>query len=564
MNQHFKYTLLVAAILPAVAVFTGDAMAQAQPPGIGEALRQLPPPPATRPEPALPKLGTAAAEPVLQRRAGAQIAVKKVVVEGNAAIDSSQLQALVRDGEGRSLTLADIDALARKITQHYRSQGYFVARAYLPAQEVKDGIVTIRVVEGRYGKFVLQNNSLVRDKTLLGLLDNAGQAGVVSVRTLERAMLNINDTPGVVITRADVMPGEQVGSSDFVVTTVAGPRANGYAVADNYGSEYTGKNRVAGGVDINSPFGVGDKLSASGLLSEGSYLKNYRLAYSSLLADNGLRGEVAVSRTDYQLVGTYAALDAVGTAESVEATLSYPFIRTQAYTLEGSLNAAHRKLRDELRSTDTTTPKDADVVTASLASRSEDALWGMPARTTSQVAITFGHLDIREAGARAQDALGPDTQGRYAKLNLSVSRSTQLHRNWTLVTGLRLQHALLGKNLDGSEDMSISGTSGVKAYPSGELAAENAALLDVAVEYAVPLTGPVRVKLTVFADAGRAGMQNPVANAASRTLSDVGIGASLGYSRYFATLQIARRTSGAPTSESTPENRALLQVGTSF
>lgn len=566
MNRHLQRTLLAAALLPALALIAADAAAQAQPPGIGEALRQVPPPKApAQAEPALPQIGNLPAlPPPLQHPAGAKIAVKQFDISGNDSLPADELLALVRQGEGQSLTLAELEALAARITQHYRGRGYFVARAYLPAQEVSGGNITIRVVEGRYGKFVLENASLVNDQTVQAMLDAAKGSGVVTVRSLERAMLNINDTPGAVVTRADVMPGEQVGSSDFHISTAAAARASGYATLDNYGSAYTGKRRLTGGVDINSPFGLGDRLSASGMLTEGQYLKNYRLAYSTLLAAGGLRGEIAASRTAYQLSDTYASLDAVGTARSVEASLSYPLIRTQAYTLEGGLSAGHRKLRDELRASGSATPKQADVLSATLSSRAEDALWGMPARTTAQASVSLGRLRFDDAGARQQDALGAATEGRYGRVNLSLSRATQLQRSWTLNTGLRMQHALFDKNLDGSEDMSISGQAGVRAYASGELAAENAALLNVELQYSLPVGEPASAKVGLFGDAGRASMQNALGGSGARSLSDVGVGLYLGHQRLFATLQIAKRTGGAPTSESVASTRALLQMGGAF
>jgi hemolysin activation/secretion protein len=111
------------------------------------------------------------------------------------------------------------------------------------------------------------------------------------------------------------MPGEKVGTSDFAVDTKATARYNGYLMLDNYGSVYTGKNRMSFNVDDNSITGRGDKLSVSGLGTEGTGLLNGRVGYSLPLASNGLRGEIAYSHTRYQLGGSYALLNANGTAD---------------------------------------------------------------------------------------------------------------------------------------------------------------------------------------------------------------------------------------------------------
>ncbi|MDV7396810.1 POTRA domain-containing protein, partial [Arthrospira platensis SPKY1] len=98
--------------------------------------------------------------------------------------------------------LSELEALATLITRNYRANGYFVARAYIPQQEVVDGIITIRVVEGNYGQFHLTNESLVKDSIVQAMLDDVKGYDIVSLDTLERAMLIINDTPGVQVVRA--------------------------------------------------------------------------------------------------------------------------------------------------------------------------------------------------------------------------------------------------------------------------------------------------------------------------------------------------------------------------
>lgn len=556
----------IAELVLAIALAAGSDVAPAQaPPGISDVLRQVPSPqPALKPAPALPAVGGVQADSPLRRIEGEAIDVKRFEISGNHAIAGHLLHELVKSAEGRSLTLGELEGVAANITQYYRSRGYFVARAYLPAQEIRDGRVSIRVIEGNYGRFMLENKSLVKDTVVQSMLDDVKDRDIVSTATLERAMLLINDTPGVVVTRADVLAGDKPGTSDFIVGTAATSRMTGQASLDNHGSAHTGRNRLLAGLDTLSPLGLGDKLSASGLVTNSENLTNYRLAYSTLLASNGLRGEAGLSKTSYQLTGVFAALDAVGRAETLEVSLAYPFRRTQALTLEGSFNMGHRKLTDEIRSTSTVTPKTADVATTSLRLTTEDTLWGLFGRTAASAAITLGSLDIKEATARSLDASGANTQGRFGKINIAASRLTRLAPRWTLSTSFRMQKALYGKNLDGSEDMWVSGMSGVKAYPSGELAAENAYLFTAELQHGLRLEGPLGVRLGLFADAGRASPQNPFGGATPRSLSDVGIGMYANYLSFFAVLQVAMRTGSQATSEAAGRTRAFLQVGSSF
>ena len=76
-------------------------------------------------------------------------------ITGAQTQSTERLQALLADAVGKDLDLAGLQALAERITVHYRAQGYAVARAWLPAQEVRDGEVEIAVVEGRLDRLAV-------------------------------------------------------------------------------------------------------------------------------------------------------------------------------------------------------------------------------------------------------------------------------------------------------------------------------------------------------------------------------------------------------------------------
>lgn len=564
-HHKLRYSTLITAL--GLGLSTLAAHAQAVP-DIGEALRQSrPAAPPTVPQPALPAIGGAPTEPPMAALPGgsATVQVNEIAVVGNRVIDSATLLSLVQPDQGKALSLAQLDEIATRITRYYRAQGYFVTRAYVPAQELVGGKVTLRVVEGNYGRFILDNKSLVRDSVVQGLLDDIKDSDIVSLDTLERAMLIINDTPGVQVVRADVMPGQKVGTSDFAVGTAATAPYNGYVLLDNHGSVYTGKERLSFSADWNSPSGRGDRLSASGMVTRSSGLLNGRLGYSSLVAPNGTRAEVALSRTQYELGDIYAALGATGTASSVELNLTTPLKRTREQSVEGGLGAAYRDLKDEVGATSTVTGKKTTSLNASVSARTEHRLFGFDGLTQAGAVVTLGQLRFGDSASAALDAAGTNTQGHYAKLSLSLVRATLLPAQFSLTTSAKAQWSLNRKNLDGSERMSVSGVGGVSAYPSGELSGDNAALVRAELARPVPLSGAVRLSASVFADYGWAKAAQPLAGAGGRKLGDVGVGLAANMAGGLLKLQLAHRVSGGePTSEAAARTRVLLQGGWVF
>lgn len=542
--------------------------AQAQTaPNIGDVLQQVKPstPVQTQPQADLPKVGGIDIEPPMQALPqGPQIQVNQFDIIGNREIEKSELQAIIKDDANKRLSLADLELIAQKITKHYRTKGYFVARAYIPAQEIDNNTVKIRVVEGNYGQFHLKNTSLVRDDIVQAMLDDVKDYDIVSLDTLERAMLIINDTPGAQIVRADVMPGQKVGTSDFAVGTKATPAQNGFVLMDNYGSVYTGKHRLSFNYDANSPTGRGDRLSISGLTTEGSGIFNARIGYSTLLMPNGLRGEIAASHTQYELGDIYRNSDAKGTAKGLDATFTYPIRRIRAQTIEGMLNLSHKDLEDKFGTS--TTPKDSKSITAGINLRDERNLIGYDGLTTASISLTAGELSINDNASKALDAAGPDTHGSYSKANLSLARVSLLPNQFTLTASLKYQNAIGGKNLDASERMSVSGFSGVYAYPSGELIGSNATLAKLELSRPLPAIQQLNHSWSVFTTKGHAEVAKDYTSAPKgRDISDVGLGWKGSYQGAIINAHLAYRLEDtAPISEKVDRTRLLLQAGWVF
>lgn len=499
-------------------------------------------------------------------RGSATVAVTSIAVEGNRVIDTATLQAQVRDAAGKTLTLAQMEEYAARLTLYYRTQGYFVARAYVPVQDLTDGHLKLRVVEGNYGNFILDNKSFVRDDVVQGLLDDIKDRDIVSLDTLERAMLIINDTPGVRVVKADVMPGQKVGTSDFAVGTEATQKYDGFVLADNHGSRYTGKERISFGANWNSPTGRGDRLGISGLGTANGNLLNGRVAYSTLVRTDGTRIEGAVGRTTYSLGDAYAELGAKGQAASYELNVMNPAKRTRDASVEVGAGLVHRNLRDDVAAGNTSTRKTSDALALRVNGNWTHAMLGQDGLTTVSGVLTFGRLRFDDAVTAALDAAGTKTAGNWSKLNIDATRLTLLPHDLQLNLTARAQTVLNNRNLDGSEKLTVSGVGGVAAYPLGELAGDRAIVTRA--ELGAPL-GSIRdaqLQGTTFASWGLARASQPVLAAQqTRQLADAGIGLNVNAGHALLRVMLATRIhGGAPTSEPAPRTRLLLQAGGTF
>jgi len=556
MRQILNTNIITLSILTASALCAT--------PNISDMERQVQPPREVqeRVKNVIPSLPVETLKEPMIEEDGKQIMVKGFKFTGVVHMSEDKLLSRLKGYEGQSHSFAELQKMTALITKAYREEGYFVARAYIPKQSMKEGIFEIAIVEGQYGAFHLKNSSFVSDTMVQAMLDAIKDDNVISTHTLERAMLIINATPGAKVTGADVTPGSEVGTSDFDITTEATNPYSAYIVGDNYGSKYTGRYRTSLGLSANSPLGYGDKLGLSGVISTTGDLKNGKLSYNFPLMANGLRGELSASKTTYSLAEEYDALDALGHSTTLEASLIYPIIKTRLETLDVSLSYAHKNMKDEVKSTDTLTKKESDSANLTLSYTNSSTFLEWDSSLNATLTFTQGNLSFNNDDALSVDQAGAKTDGDYTKVSGVIEKSIQFNPQYALATSLRFQKALGNKNLDGSEDFSLGGAYGVRAFPDGEHSAENGYLLGAELFYTLPSYEGISHKVSLFGDTGYATMENKISSNDGRQLSDMGLGYQASYKEFFGKAQIARVVGGEKVeSETKHSTKLLLQVG---
>jgi hemolysin activation/secretion protein len=548
----------------ALIIITSTAFAQV--PGIGGAVKQAAPPPAETPAkkevPPAPVIVEEGDKP-FSLPEGEKIFIKDFKLEDSEPADEAALSALLAPYKGRDLTMAEITEAANKVTLFYRNKGYLVAKAYVPKQDARDGILTIKVIIGNYGKLSLKNTSPVRDFLVQGVFEKARDvSSAVRTDSLERAMLLVRDMPGCKIPTVTIAPGTVPGTSDFEVSVDTSQRVNGYLMGDNQGSKYTGKNRLYGGIDVNSPFGIADKFSASAMTSEDEGLGSLRLSYGFPLAYNGLRAELAASRTTYELGGVYSDLDATGSADILEGTIFYPIRRTRDENIDLSLNLAYKELHDDLDAVNSENPRHASVATLALQRGKYGSLFGRNLFTLISAGINIGTLTIVDDFQKDLNEAGANTSGTFSKLNLGFSANLELTEKFSVRASAKVQKVLTDHNLDSTEQLFISGMTGVRAYTES-VGFDNGYVVNAELRYALPTLIGIKHALGVFADNGYVYAQNGdyITND-HITLTDVGLGYYVSFKQLFGSVQLAQPV--GKTSVSDPKTRVLMQVGMAF
>lgn len=452
---------LVASVAAATVagLMAAPALGQ-EPPNAGVLQRQLrqgvPDVVPQRP-PAVPALPEAAPE------AGPRILVKGFVIEGATLVATGDLEALLKDRIGAEQSLRDLQRAAQIIADAYRKRGYF-ARAFLPAQNVDDGVVRIRVVEGRFGKIIREDGATRADG---GFVEDVVGARLApgepySLAALERGLLLANDLPGI---RADgtLKAGTVAGTSDLGLAIRDTPILSATLGADNAGTRATGLFRGNASVSVNNLSGYGDQITAQTVQS--ARLSYGRAGWSVPLGADGWRAGVSASALRYRLGGSFEEVDGSGVAFTQGVDLSYPLIRSPDETMRVRAAYEHGRYDDDLLG-DALHRKRVNKGSLELFGDRSDG-WGGGGLINYQIMLTAGSLDLsRLAGDAALDAGAARTDGRFAKLFLDLRRDQALGGD--LFLRGRFSGQWTGGNLDSSEKFALGGAYGVRAYPINE------------------------------------------------------------------------------------------------
>jgi len=496
-----------------------------------------------------------------QVQTGPKFSVNGFHITGQTIFPEGKLVSLLSDFIGKELTLGEVQNLAGHITKYYHEQGYLVANAYVPAQDIKDGIVEITVVVGQYGKIDIRNHSRLKDGVAASLLSNLKSGDYIKNDMLERTLLIFNDTAGV-SAKAALAPGKATGTSDLIVDITDTGKTDGQVTGDNWGNRFTGKNRINFNMNINDPSGRGDLVNLGGAYA-GSGMNDYSISYTLPVDGQGTKLGVGYSKMNYVLGQDFANLNASGTAKTTSLFETFAFTRSRDFNLNGRIEYDNKQLVDKIDSVPSNSDKQADVWSIGLSGNSTDQFGG---GGMNSFALTYssGRLDLKSADAINND-VNAQAAGSYQKTNLNLSRVQAINSRVNLF--LTFAGQLANKNLDSSEKLQIGGPTGVRAYPIGEASSDEGYVFTGEFRWSMPTPS---FQLAAFYDNGKALLnKSPWVGAGvnNRSLSGAGLGLVWNQPNdYSIRLDYAWKitTSNPATSDTDKNGRLWLQATKCF
>lgn len=494
--------------------------------------------------------------PPAASESGLKVLVRGYHITGQDIFSEAQLEALLTSYKDKELTYSQLQQAANTITQHFRKQGYLVAQAYLPAQEMENGIVNISVLVGRYGEIILKNSSAVPDHILRWQLVGITPGKYVQNDQLERAALLASDLSGLTA-KLTLAPGKLPGTTDVIVEAQAAPRRMaGSLSVNNWGNRFTGTYQSTAALTLYNPLLAGDNAAMS-LSTTGSGQTTGSINWSLPIGE-GSSLNLGYSALHYAIGEEYGFLNADGTAYTQHFDWTYALQRSRSSNLNIRLGYESKRLEDLVGFSHATTDKRSHNFSFGLFGDSTDNLGGGGANSYS-VSWYRGSLS-----GSSNNVILPT--GDWEKTTVNFYRQQYLADRLTAFVAVSGQ--LASTNLDTSERFSLGGANAVRAYPSGEASGDEAYLFTGELRWTLPTKSSKTItQLTAFYDAGISHIEKNPAIPAQNRRSIAGAGLGVNYFQpgdYALKVSYAWKLSAESARSDTDKNGRLWIQGVKY
>lgn len=387
-------------------------------------------------------------------------------------IEVQKLVWLIRDQrKKRGVTLGQIESIADKITKFYRERGFVLAKAYIPKQEVRDGIVTLTLLLGVLGNVEVHKNKMYDVSTLKSVFDDFLTQPVTS-NSIEENLYLINDFPGIAV-NGFFEPGYQVGDTKLNINVKQEERYKSNLRLDNHGTTGTGLYRAFIDFQINNPLGIADFLNLSILqASSPSNTQFWRAFYQTKLFSPRWKFNVGISKNqflvDKSTLGT--SLDLNGEVSVSDVGLRYDIERSRKNN--SRIELKYESVISDLRIGDFNSDAFDESINNVSLSYHTDTL-NEKSRRLHQASYKLTSSNITFGAQPEQDKNSLIFLTDYTLL--SFVKVPLFESNSRLILRANLQYA--GKKISSIARSALAGPTRVRGYSSDVFSADDALVL---------------------------------------------------------------------------------------
>jgi hemolysin activation/secretion protein len=400
-----------------------------------------------------------------------------VVVEGATVYGPDRFAPLYRDLLGRELRLADLDPVARQITQIYEKDGYVLSYAVVSAQDASGGVARIKVIEGFVGKVSIEGQVEGSAELLQSYGKKIAAERPTTVANLERYLLLIEDLPGVSVKPLLERVNADTGEYRLIVA-LTHQGFEGLAQIDDRGNEFVGPIQLWLGGSLNSVFGLYENTRARFVMtSDPSELVFVDVAHSEPVDSEGtvltLSGSYSRSAPGF----TLEPQDISSRSQRVDVQATHPIVRSRKFDFYVTGRISYRDTKSKELGLETFSDRVRALRLGSILSF-DDGLGGRD-WLAAEFSQGFGIFGASRSDSPKLSRLGAAPW--FNKLTIDASRYQRLLERWGLLVSATAQKGF--NTLLASEEIGLGGDRFGRAYDSAEIAGKSGAAGSIEVQF---------------------------------------------------------------------------------
>jgi hemolysin activation/secretion protein len=395
-------------------------------------------------------------------------------VEGNTLLETRRIEAVVYPLLGPQRLVSDVNDAASNLERAYRDAGFPTIYVDVPEQDVKGGIVTLRVVEGRIGRVRVEGARYFTPSGIRAQLASVEPGTVLHVPTMQNELNAVNgQSPDLKVVPV-LKPGKTPGLVDIDFKVKDKNPLHGSLEINNYNSVNTSESRVAAQLGYDNLWQKQHSLSLQYQTSpqEPSEVAVLAATYIAPWFDSSNRIAVYAIDSDSD-VASLGDTTVIGKGKIYGVRLVMPLPSDREYVHSLNIGADYKDYSEVIR----LDPKN------SLQTPIKYGVWSLQYNASqftasSQTQWTIGaNFGIRGVGNDEDEFIDKRNHSRtnFAYLRGSFERTDLFAGDWQFISAVRAQAA--DSPLINNEEFSAGGAHSVRGYFESQALADNGATL---------------------------------------------------------------------------------------
>lgn len=212
-----------------------------------------------------------------------KIEVNNLIISGNTVFSDAELKTFLGKYQGKAITIAELNTLTNSLTDLYVSNGYLSSGAFVPSQDVSDGLIKIQIVEGKLERLEVRGLKYLEPSYVTSLLDFEPRQ-LLNINSLTDKLSILEQSSAIEGVKAELVKGSSPGQSVLLLEIEEHPPFKAGLEFNNYRSPSIGEFQGSINSSYQNLIGVGERAFGEYNLTEG--FDAYSIGYSLPVAKN--------------------------------------------------------------------------------------------------------------------------------------------------------------------------------------------------------------------------------------------------------------------------------------